>query len=167
MPQSRAASRRGFTLLEVAIVMAASTLLLMICAVTTATAIRLTRSGLKTLDTMSQISDLADQFRWDVSRATAAPADFGRYKAGPACLLLRTGKDDDYVVYHWESGVLERIFMARVAPDRRRLAIPASVMPEFERSGPSEGIVTMRLVDSNRRAGRVIEIAAALGGQLR
>jgi hypothetical protein len=167
VPRCRPSSA-AFTLTEVLVVLATTFVIMMICGVTIATAMRISRSGMKGLDALVTANALADQFRADVARATAAPAEFGRYKAGPSCLLLRTGKDDDYVVYRWEEGVLERSLLARVRPDRRQIAIGSNTfLPEFDRTGIPRGIVTLRLTETRPKPGRPIEISAAIGGLVR
>src|SRR6516165_6456960 len=88
----------GFTLLELVAVMSLFSLILMFSGVAVVTLLKIGRSGTAGLQRLLAQKQLADQFRTDVARAVAAPAEFGRYKAGSECLLLRN-ENDDYVMY--------------------------------------------------------------------
>jgi prepilin-type N-terminal cleavage/methylation domain-containing protein len=159
--------RRGFTLLELVAVMTVLTLVMALSCVIAVTTVRLGRSGAASLQSLLAYKELADQFRADVASATEAPAEFGRRKAGPACLLLKNPKGD-CIVYEWDSQRLERSLLTNGDPERRRLTTGSeAVVPHFDRSGLDRGIVTLRLIDSRPSPGRVVEISAAVGGDLR
>ena len=163
--QNRA--RAGFTLLEVATVIAGISVILIFAGITVVTVVKTGRSSATALQTLTVQKELADQFRTDVAHATAAPDEFGRYRAGPACLLLRLAHDD-IVVYRWESGLLERSLLARSGPTRWQVPVGgSSVVPQFDRSGVDRGIVTLRLNETPARLKATVEISAALGGDLR
>jgi prepilin-type N-terminal cleavage/methylation domain-containing protein len=165
---SKVAIRRdGFTLVELVAVMALMTLILMMSGVAIATLLKIGRTGAAGMQRLLAQKELADQFRADVARAVAAPAEFGKYKAGKECILLRN-TNDDFVAYRWLGGTLERSLLSQSRPERWPIPVGSSVVAgEFDRSGIDRGIVTLRLIDSRARRGQVMEISAALGGDLR
>jgi len=114
-------------------------------------------------------SALIDEFRADVSRATAAPESAEELKAGPACLILRVD-ESAYVYYRLEDGNLERgTLPATVQPQTRPLG-PLGTTVEFSRDGSGGRLITMRVLeptDSLGKTRRAMDISAALGGDLR
>jgi Prokaryotic N-terminal methylation motif len=160
-------SRNAFTLIELAVVLSVLTLVMLLSGVIVVTTIKIGQSGAMSLQALVAYKELADQFRADVAVATAAPAEFGRYVAGPECLLLRN-QSGDCIVYRWDSERLERFVLSHREPERRPLATGSiAIVPTFDRSAVERRIVTLRLVDSRPSPGRVVEISAALGGDLR
>lgn len=164
VPRSR---RPGFTLIEMCMVMAALALLSGVAAVALVGALRLQRSSADALDRMSAWRDLADQFRADVAGATAVPERRGDDVAGPACLLLTLGAEDQ-VVYRVEGERLVREEYVGGARHRREVARGKGLTAfEFERADGGR-LVTLRLftlgADGRRRP--AVAFAAALGGDL-
>jgi type II secretory pathway pseudopilin PulG len=111
---------------------------------------------------------LIDEFRADVSRATAAPASKGDLKAGPTCLILSL-PGDVCVYYRWHEGVLERDQLPGLPKPHQRGAGFDVTAVTFDRSGSGDRLITMTLTEAvgtgNLR--HQSEISAALGGDLR
>jgi hypothetical protein len=157
--------RLGFSLVEALVVIVGLSLVLTLTAGIIVVVMKLQRSGADALQSMIVQKELADVFRSDVANASAAPDEFGRYKSGPQCLLLR--KDNgDIIVYQWQSGFLERSLLTHSTPDRRLLPVgTASTVPKFQRSDDHR-LVTLRL-ETHGGLSQSVEISAALGGDLR
>jgi hypothetical protein len=109
---------------------------------------------------------LADQFRSDVSRATAAPNQLGKTKSGPACLVLSM-PDGKHVIYRWADG---RLYRSEVAGSREAER-PTPVGPEcksieFTRTGDGRRLITMRLTyaSARRAVTGICDIMASLAG---
>jgi hypothetical protein len=111
-------------------------------------------------------SELADQFRADVTRAVAAPERIDELTASRTCLILRIA-EGQHVVYLWADGHLER--SERTGPDVSRRPVPLGFEPEavaFTRAGRDGSVVTLRLTEAlgPTKVKRDVEIAAALAG---
>jgi hypothetical protein len=118
---------------------------------------------------------LAEQFRRDVARASAAPQKAENRVASPTCLILCM-TNGDHVIYRWDSDHLERTektnaetFVQRIPLGDDRLTV------EFSRSGKESRLITMHLSEPEQGAPALrargrnssLEIAATLGGDLR
>jgi len=159
--------RLGFSLVEMLVVIVGLSLLLSLTAGIIVVVMKIERSGADALHSLIVQKELADQFRSDVANASAAPDEFGRYKAGPECLLLRQD-DGDVIVYQWESGTLERSLLSQSAPVRQPLPVgSASTVQNFQRSGRDHRLVTLRLIETHGGLIHPVDISAALGGDLR
>src|SRR5437764_943585 len=99
--------RRGFTLLELTVVMTAVSLALALASLILWGGMRLERVAAGGLQTLGARQALADQFRTDVAAAQDAPDHWQETVAGPACLILGSG-DHRYVIYTWHDQRLER-----------------------------------------------------------
>jgi type II secretory pathway pseudopilin PulG len=157
--------RRGFTLLEILVVMASLGLVLLLIAAALVGAMQAQQTALKSSQQLISRSALADQFRSDVGRAAAAPEKLGDQAAGPQCLILKMA-DDRHVVYRWREGRLERSETAGEVRSSRVLPVgDAIVAVEFGRSDGSR-ISSLRLIERLRPEAEkhVIEYVAALGG---
>jgi len=163
----RTARRSGFTLLEMAIVMVALGLVLLLVSATLVGSLRAERLTARVSHRLLTQAELADRFRADVAGATAAPVSLREWAAGPACLILAMpgGK---HVVYRWHDDELERTEVAGKARSSRTLPLGDDAAPEFARSADGR-VLSLRLAEPPGRGGanRVVEVAAALGGDLR
>jgi len=164
----RPARRSGFTLLEMAIVLVALGLVLLLVSATLLGSLRAQRLTARVSHRLITQGELADRFRADVAGATAAPESLREWAAGPACLILAMpgGK---HVVYRRHDDELERTEVAGKARSSRTLPLGDDrVAPEFARSADGR-VLSLRLAEPPGRGGanRVVEVAAALGGDLR
>lgn len=158
-------SRRAFTLLEVALVLSIGGALLLFAGLVTVGAVRLGRTSLDHLDTLSIQADLADHFRADVTAASTAPERAAQFKAGPHCLVLE-GSDDRTIVYEWINNELRRYVIDKTGPKEQPVSLgPAPGTVEFLRSEPSGRLITLRLTEVRKHGpGQVVEISASLRG---
>jgi hypothetical protein len=139
-------------------------LFLLVGAATLAGILKIGRAAADDLQTLMAQKVLADQFRADVARARTAPDNVEDFRAGPSCLILQ-GPKDQSIVYHWEAGKLQRAERKAGKWFENRMAIGPHMQPQFDRSGPNQHVVVLRLRET--RNGMVrdrLEIAAALGG---
>jgi len=159
--------RTAFTLLEMLGVMAMVTLLLGFGMALILTAMRSDQAASATLRDLAHHGELADQFRADVARADAAPDSLGDLQAGPACLILHTGKE--HVAYRWRDGKLVRAVRGDGPETSRPVALSKeNTTVEFVRTAGDRPMITVRVTETVPRAmPRVTEISAALGGDTR
>ncbi len=166
--KTRPPRRPAFSLVEVCAIMAALALVLGLLVVALGGALRLQRASAGAVEQLQVQRDLADQFREDVTQAEDAPSRWRDDVAGPACLVLRLGKDL-HVVYRWES---ERLVRSEVTGEqvwRRDVALGGGPrVVEFERPRPGGRLVTLRLFTVRKDGDRELsaEITAALWGDL-
>jgi prepilin-type N-terminal cleavage/methylation domain-containing protein len=164
----RLRKRGGFTLLEMLVVMFAMSITFGFGATILLAALRIDQAGAATLRLMAWRTELADQFRADVARADAAPERLGELTGNGTCLILHW-PDGTHVIYQrQDEGRLERTVRASGGETRR--VLPAgnpNVTVEFARGTGSRPLITLRLVESTPGTSRRVEIAAALGGDLR
>jgi prepilin-type N-terminal cleavage/methylation domain-containing protein len=160
--------RAGFTLLEMLSVMFVMSIVFGFGATILLAALRIDQAGAATLRLMAWRSELADQFRADVARADAAPERLGELTSGATCLILHW-PDGTHVIYQGhDEGRLDRIFRGTGSETRRPMPMGnPNVTVEFARGAGARPMVTLRLVDSKYGTTRSVEIAAALGGDLR
>lgn len=114
-------------------------------------------------------TQLTDEFRGDVARASATPERLGDLTRGPACLILAT-TGGAHVIWQWQEGRLDRIVRAADGSEtRQQMTVETQdVTIEFERSGLDRPLVTLRLTEAPAHgAVRRAEVSAALGGDLR
>jgi hypothetical protein len=160
--------RPAFSLIEVLMVMAALTVALGMLVVVLGGALRLEKASSGALARLLAQRELADQFRADVAGAADAPERWQEEAAGPACLILRLGKDR-HVVYRWEAERLVRSEVVGEREQRRELALGAGpVAVEFARDRPGGRLMTLRVFTTRKDGGKQLsaEITAALGGDL-
>ena len=81
--------RRGFTLLEMLVIMVAMGILIALLAVTMLGILRVEGSSRAALDRISIYARLADQFRSDVAQAEAAPERGERCREGKSHRLVQ------------------------------------------------------------------------------
>jgi hypothetical protein len=165
---ARARCRTSFTLIELSAAMAALGVILLLVTAIVLGAFRADQLIAGTSNRLDQQHTLADNFRGDVGGASAAPDGWDRWKAGPACLVLRR-PDGNHVVYQFDAGTLRRHEQGRsgtlVRP--QPVGIDGTTV-EFTRGGPGNRLLTLRLTEpQGRGAPRQIDISAALGGDIR
>jgi len=161
-------ARRAFTLLEVVVVMATLSLVMLIAGGIFFGSFRIIRAISNNYRDLTAVAQLADQFRADVGQATGTSESFGQDRAGPDCLILKESKGR-HVIYRRQSGRLERIEFAGSRQSKHQLSLGGdNVRPEFARSKRGPAIVTLRLVETGQRGPKKeLEISAALGGDIK
>lgn len=166
--QSIGRRRRGFTLLEMIIVMGAMGVALAMGLALILTANGAARLGETTSGQMARRTELARQFREDVARAKQLPEEFDKYRAGPECLILNLAEGLT-VVYQRTSEAMNRIECRGGQESIRQLPFAqAETNLQFTRPKGASGVVTLRLTETRNRLGTTTEeIAAAPGGDLR
>src|SRR5262249_41524980 len=150
LPLPLSGSRRsGYMLLEIAATFAFLTVAVMLIGVTLVSALSIQRNTTATFLSLAARSNLAEQFRMDVSRARFAPDVFGKQKAGPQCLILRLA-DGKHILYRWEGKKLERAEeTAASATSWQQIPIGTGPMSlEFARSGAEKRLITLRVVEA-------------------
>ena len=166
-PEAPSPDRRSaFTLLELLTVMGTMGIVLLLATATLVGAQRINASAAGVAQRLAVQAALADLFRQDVARATAAPDAFEKRRAGPTCLILRTA-DGGHVIYRWDDGQLERTQFVGHKESRQRMPVGSDrASAEFFRSGPGARVVTLRLTEPSGSATsrRAIEFSASLGG---
>jgi hypothetical protein len=166
----QSASRAGYTLLEMIVVMWALAAVLALGGAMLLTAMRADQVGAATLRDLTRRAELADQFRADVARAVEAPDRFGEFAAGPDCVILRTG-GGAHVVYRWHDEAVERIVHAGGKVVKRPLPVGPRYSDsgvEFARRAGGRMTVTLCIIDAPPFApARRTDISATLGGDLR
>ena len=161
--------RRGFTLLEIMVVVWALGLTLFLGTTILLGALRIEKAAAAAERRNSLHGILADHFRADVALAGATPEKVGMLKAGPTCLILRLA-DGTYVVYRVEEGRLERAALATADATPYWMSLAGDgVVVAFTAAETDRRVLTLTLQepdDSGRRKWTTT-IAAALGGDLR
>src|SRR5262245_19368299 len=100
MRRLRTTSRAGFTLLEIALVMAAMGLVLLLLSAAMIGALRTQQLAIGVSNRVMAHGTLADQFRADVARAATAPESLGDQRADSTRLILRMS-GGNHVVYEF------------------------------------------------------------------
>jgi prepilin-type N-terminal cleavage/methylation domain-containing protein len=159
--------RRGFTLVEMVVVLAALGLVLLLVAGILVGVLRTEQMVAGVSHRLTLESALADQFREDVALASAAPETLGEQTAGPELLILRLA-EEKYILYCWHEGILERFEVAGTKMSAHPMPLGDDrVSVEFSRSAGGR-VLSLRLVEPGRgNQKREVEFAAALGGDLR
>jgi hypothetical protein len=159
--------RPAFTLIEILVIMTALTFALGLLVVVLGGALKIEQASTAAVARLETQRDLADQFRADVAGAAAAPGRWQDEVAGPACVVLRLGKDR-HIVYRREGEHLVRLEYTGDQPRRRDFRLGSATEVEFGRPAAGGRLLTLRLISVRRDGGRApsAEIAAALGGDL-
>ncbi len=157
--------RPAFSLVELLAIIATFGVAVLVGSSVLVAAFKIQKTTQTSVEALSQRAALADLFRADVARASAAPDRFETDTAGPTCLVLEL-PGGGHLVYRWQMNRLER----RELPGGRVQLLPAGprgTSVEFVRTAGSR-LLTLRLVLP--QAGgttRPLEFSAALGGDLR
>jgi hypothetical protein len=161
--------RSGFVLFEIMIVIWVMILILFLGTTTLLGALKIQKAAAAAFDRQTLRAIVADQFRADVALAATAPDEMEGFKAGPACLILRmTG--DKRVIYRWHEGRLERAELVGRGAAPYWVALGGTLeTAAFTRSGTEKGrvILTFKEPLQSKTTSHLVEIAAALGGDLR
>ena len=164
-------TRRGFTLIEMVVVISMLSVLILLIAATLWGAVKVERADSAMFHRMTVQAQLADQFREDVGRATDLPESLGDLVASSTCLILKMSTDA-HVVYRWKNDRLDRVQIK--GTEESFLVLPVGgehVAVEFDRSNRAKHLVAMRLIESRGPAAShrdwPVEISAALGGDNR
>jgi type II secretory pathway pseudopilin PulG len=161
--------RRGFTLIEMSVIMMALALALALTSLITWGAMRLERTAAGGLQSLTARQAFIDQFRTDVGAAADAPERWQEDTAGPTCLILHRG-EKRYVIYRWSEERLERSELD--GETARSIPVSLGANPtrvQFSRTGQDGRLLVARLftVHPDGREDQSAEIMAALGGELK
>ncbi len=158
-------ARRGMSLIELLVVMAALAIALNLGAVLIIAAMRVDHMSTETVQRMSRHIQLAELFRDDVAMAVAAPDQVGEWKRNSTCVILQQSADRS-VVYRFDRGMIEQITIAPDGEKRRPIPLgPAEAEVEFDRR---DGVIILRIAERHKNMpGMRREILAALGGDLK
>jgi prepilin-type N-terminal cleavage/methylation domain-containing protein len=165
MPRYRT-SQRGFTLIEMLIVIFGLAICMMLGGTLVVTTLKVDRAGSTLQNRLAARNALATQFRADVHRAESAPAESGDIKASATCLILAM-PGGDRIVYRWENEELWR--MERIGGKESRRQMPLAQLGakvEFVRPTPESKTVALK-IDGPASAGNRAEFVAAIGGDWR
>jgi len=160
--------RKGFTLLEISVVMALLAVFFLVLGLTLVGAFQ-TEALSSQISLRQAVQEaLADQFRQDVALATAAPDEWDEWSAGSSCLILRL-TDTRHVVYRWDEGELQRSEGGGPTPLLRPMPLGSGHLSvEFLRSSGASPLLTLRITETRRGVAQApIDFVAALGGDLR
>ena len=134
----RRSTRRGFTLVEMIVVIGGITIILGLCAGLLHTLLRLDRSGRESLNDTNTLARLARQFRQDVRASRAA-------KPGDAGSLALTRPDGPDVSYRVQGARLVREERAGEKVVRREAYAVARIGPlRFETEGAFVRLIAAR-----------------------
>jgi prepilin-type N-terminal cleavage/methylation domain-containing protein len=162
---TRSTPRRGFTLLELLLVMTVLSITLSFAGVLVLAAMRVDQMSAETMHRLTRSTQLADIFRDDVANSVSAPDSLGDYRRGPTCLILQQPGDRS-AVYQFKDGMIERIARTSDGETRRPIALgPMEATVEFDGDG---AIIILRITERHRgMPGLRTEIKATLGGDMK
>ncbi len=157
--------RRGTSLLEMLVVMAALAIALNFGAILIIAAMRVDHMSAETVQRMTRHTQLADLFRDDVAKAVTAPDGVGEWKRSSTCLILQQPAER-WVIYRFDGGMIEQITRTPDGEKRRPIPLgPAEAEVEFDRS---DGVIILRIAERHKNIpGMRREIRAALGGDMK
>jgi hypothetical protein len=162
--------RRGISLLEMLVVMAALQVFLALMVGLLWAMVRIERSAGADFHRTLEQGALADQFRADVAGASNVLKKWWDVAAGPECLILRT-RDGKTIVYRWHDEHLERSEISDGKTALRRL--PLGVEEASVKFARTEGgrLISLWVLElhgqGSLRRERAVEFKAALGSELR
>ncbi len=160
--------RRGFTLLEMCVVMFAMGIAMAMGVALIVTTIKAATVGETTSERFSKLAELSRQFRADVALAEAAPERVDDIAAGPTVLILKM-PDGTTVLYQKGEESLDRVERIGKKELVRRFPLDQpDIKTEFARTTIGPKLITLRLTTKkDAGAAKTTEISAALGGDLR
>ena len=154
----RQTSRRGWTLIELIVVMFCLAILLSLIGSIMWAVFRIQASATASFEELQSEARLADRFRLDVAEARETPELAADFKADPLCLILR-GEDGALIIYRVVQGRVDRTVLRADDSETDSFRIGGEdVVGEFNRDGK---LMTLTLHGSKRGT---LNIAAALGG---
>jgi prepilin-type N-terminal cleavage/methylation domain-containing protein len=150
--------RRGFSLMEMVVVISALSVAMALGAGLIVTAFKSQQTGAAIHDRIARGATLAAQFRADAHSAIRTPKVWKQYDAGKTCIIFEQ-KGDKAVVYDFRHGTLTR----DDGETRRGILLPVKgAAIEFE---IRDGLAYLRIVEPRPQGARPpIELAAALEG---
>jgi len=164
----RTPRRRGFTLVELLVVMWSLGVCLALGIALIVTTLKANQTGDTSANLVNHRAELSRQFRDDVAGAADAINELHGGKAGADRLILRMpgGRTIQYV---WAKNGLERIETVEGKESHRPMPMGEKVTAvEFFRAGSSSKLVTLRWTESAKNGpGKKSELTAVLGGDLR
>jgi prepilin-type N-terminal cleavage/methylation domain-containing protein len=163
--------RRGFTLIEMLVVVALLGVLMTLTATVLWGSIRIERADADVFQRILAQGSLADQFRSDVAHSVAALDQWEEFQAGSECLILRL-ESKQHIVYQWDKKQLTRVEFNGTNKSEQMVSTgvdPEMLVLEFIR--PGGDLCLLRLMGTPGPAGNrprfKIDIAASLKGELR
>ncbi len=155
----RPSTRRGWTLIEMIVVMFCLAVLLSLIGSIMWAVFRIQASATASFEELQSEARLADRFRADVAESRETPELAADFKADSLCLILR-GEDGALIIYRVVHGRVDRTVLRADDSETESFRIGgADVVGEFSREGR---LMTLSLRGAKR--GTLI-IAAALGGE--
>lgn len=164
----RTVSRRAFTLLEVATVMALLGVILALLGAATLGSLRTEELTAAVHHRLVAREAAAEQFRADVASASAAPKTWNDYTAGNTCLILER-PDGSVLVYRWHQELLERMVVKKKESKPQIVSLGDDrAEVEFHRDADGR-LLTLRLIELRgpKAVKHRLDLTAALGGDLR
>lgn len=160
--------RAGFTLLELIVVMWALGFLMLVGALLVVAALKTDQSARNTVNRLSQHSQLADRFRADVARAEGAafPKEPEQQRETPSSLVLRMS-EKHHVMYLWKDGHIDRVEEADSKSYQQFSVGNDCADVEFLWTDLNNPVLTLRLIRTSKEGSSVLDISAALRGDLR
>src|SRR5262249_20174060 len=136
--------RRGFTLLEIALVLFLLVIILVLIATAMSAMLKIDRADAAAFARMTAQGNLAEQFREDVAGASDVPAQWDKLAAGPGCLI--PGRPGGHVIYRWDQNRLQRIEAGAAGETRRPMPVGKDCTGvEFSRAGAGR-LITLKLL---------------------
>ncbi len=160
--------RRGFTLLEMTVVLFAMGIAMAMGVALIVTAIKAATVGETTSERFSKLAELSRQFRADVARAEAAPERVDNTVAGPGTLILKM-PDGTTVLYLKGEESLDRVERTGEKELVHRFPLDRpDTKTEFMRTATGPKLITLRLTTKkDAGSGKTTEFSAALAGDRR
>lgn len=151
------ASRSGFTLLEMLIVLAFVGLLMTMLGSAIWSLTRINGAAAQTFSDLQSESALADRFRGDLAEAKDAPEFAADFQGSPLCSFQ--GVDGTVIIYKSSGSTIERVVFGDTDPHSQSFRIRDAERIRFDRRGK---LLTLT-VDGAKRSRLVV--AAAIGGE--
>lgn len=152
--------RRGFSLIELLVVMFGISLVLTMLGVLIWATMRIHTASTDSFERLQQQANLADVFRADVAAARESPELRGDFSGSPVCMMIRD-EDGALLIYRWHEGRLERKAMREKGEET--VDFPVGGEDTSVAFSRRDRLVTMELQSPNRAP---LAIASTLGGNL-
>ena len=158
--------RRGLSLVEVCCIMALIAVIGTLLTLLLRETLKVEQIQAQGFDKLLLDNVLADLFRADVAQAENAPPQWEQYTADATTLILQM-KKDEHLVYRWQQGELLRLRYDPQAQSERQVPVGGDRRVEFVHATGDAKLVRLRLSPAREVSGQTLEIAAALGGDVR